>query len=690
MGVNLMDLGLQGLLTTKQTLDTIGHNITNVNTQGYSRQTTTITTAGAQNFGGAFYGVGVKVEDVTRSFDEFSFLDLQGNTSNLGYNQTFLNAVSRIDQVISDEDTSISNTLAQFFAAFNTVADNPNSLESRNALIEVSQNLTSTFNRLHEQLDIQYRAVNDDVENIAQEMTALAQNLADVNDQIQLNFNNGTKNQPNDLLDQRDRLVLQLSEYTNVTTVPADNGMISLFVGSGQPLVLGTKALKVDAIIDRTDNSKLELALNNNGTIQRLRGDVMGGKIQGLTDFRNNVLDEAFNQLGLTAIGIGHLVNQQQQEGLDLNQQVGGNFFNDFNDILSMQQRVLSTTDGLGTATLGLQIEDVGLLPADDFELTVLSYAGGPPETVQFQLTNLRDGSQQNIPATGVQDLSVSRNIDVAQYGFSINVDSVSAADPLQAGKQFELRPTRLGAQNISTEIIDPALIAAAANIMTITDGAGNTGASEARISSINSPSDVNFPTPEDVTTNPVTAARGLRIEITEPIAGTFVYSVLDANSGLPIEEPAGTPITNQVFTIPGQTISHAGFDIDITIEDTAALDNYSFTLDYHETGTGNNENALIMANFQTDKILNQGRSTFQDNYALLSADVGSATSSAEARVQSAEVLFEQAETRMSSKSGVSLDEEASQLLRYQAAYNAAAKVITVADELLDTILAAV
>lgn len=685
-----MGIGLQGLLTTKQALDTIGHNIANVNTDGYSRQDTTIKTAGGQQFGGSFYGIGVRVDEVTRVFDQFAYLDLQGNTSNVNYNQSFLANVTRVDQVISDDDTSITNTLAKFFSAANIVANNPNSLESRNNLIQVSENMTSTFNRLHDQLDLQYRSINDDVENIASEMTALAKNLAEVNRQIQLTWGDGSKNLPNDLLDQRDRLVLSISEFTNVTTVPTDNGMLSVFIGSGQPLVLGARSLGVDAIPGRTDNAKLELALNNNGTQQRLRGDVMGGTIQALTDFRNDVLDKAFNQLGQTAIGLGHFINEQQKQGLDLNQQVGTNFFNDVNNPTSMTKRALATSDGLGTATLGVRIEDAGLLTADDFELRVVSYAAGPPESVQFQMTNLTDGSQVTLPAGGPQDLSVSRNIDVAKYGFSINVDAVSAGDPLQAGKRFELRPTRLGAQELTTAIIDPALIAAAANQILITDDAANTGASTTRITQLTNPNDSNYPIPENVTTNPVTSARGLRIEIIEPTPGTFTYSVVNANTGVPIEEPAGTPLSGLAFAPPLQTISHAGFDIEVNIQDTAGVDSYKFTLDYNETGVGDNANALAMASFQTDKKLNGGRSTFQDNYALLTAMVGSAANSSGLKVQSSEVLFNQAQARMTSISGVSLDEEASNLLKFQAAYNASAKVITVANELFDTILAAV
>ncbi len=622
-----------------------------------------------------------------RSFDQFSFSDLQGNTSNLSYNQFFLDSVTRVDQVVSDADTSITNVLAQYFSAVNTVADNPNSLESRNNLIEVSKNMTSTFTRLHDQLDLQYRSLNNEVDNIAKEMTALATNLAEVNAQIQLVWDNGTKHLPNDLLDQRDRLVLEISEYTDVSTVPLDDGSINLFIGTGQPLVLGQHAMRVEAIVGRTDNAKLELALSSNGSVQRLRGDVMGGKIQALYNFRDDVLDKAFNQLGQTAIGIGHSMNEQQKLGLDLSMQVGGDFFNDVNSQSAMAQRALITNDGLGEATLGVQIEDISLLPPDDFELTVVSYSAVVPETVQFQLTNLTDGSQTLLPA---QDLTVSRNIDVAQYGFSINVDSVNPADPLQAGKRFELRPTRLGAQALETQMTDPALIAAAGNQILITDGATNTGASETRITQLTNPNDPNYPSPEDVTTNPVTAAQGLRIEVAEGPIGTFTYQVLDANTGVPIEEPVGTPLTGLAFTAPQQTLSHAGFDIEIVIEDTAALDNYSFTLDYNETGVGRNENSLVMAAFQTDKTLNQGRSTFQDNYALMTSDIGTVTSSADVRVQSAEVLYEQASDRVTSVAGVNLDEEAANLLKYQTAYNAAAKIVSVADELMETLLAAV
>jgi len=649
MGVNLYGLGVQGLLVAKQALDTVGHNIANVNTDGYSRQSAVQVTSGGQQFGTGFSGIGTQIDDVIRSFDQFSFSDLQNNTSSLSYNQFFLDSVTRVDQVVSDSDTSITNVLAQYFSAVNTVADNPNSLESRNNLIEVSKNMTSTFTRLHDQLDLQYRALNNDIDNIAQKMSALATNLAEVNGEIQRVWGTGAKHLPNDLLDQRDRLVLEISEYTDVSTVKIDNGTINLFIGTGQPLVLGQQALQVTAIVGRTDNAKLELALTSNGSIQRLRGDLMGGKIQAVYDFRNNVLDKAFNQLGQTAIGIGHSMNEQQKLGLDLNMQVGTDFFNDVNSQSAMAQRALIANDG-----------------------------------------NLNSGSQQTLPAAGAQDLSVSTNINVAEYGFSINVDSINAADPLQAGKRFELRPTRLGAQLFETKISDSTLVAAAGNQILIADGTTNTGASKTRISQITNPSNVNYPSPENVTTSPVTAARGLRIEVAEAPLGTFTYQVLDANTGVPIEEPVGTPLTGLAFAPPQQTLSHAGFDIDITIEDTAALDSYAFTLDYNETGVGSNENSLVMAAFQTGKILNKGRSTFQDNYALMTSDVGTIASSADVRVQSSEVLYQQASDRLTSVSGVNLDEEAANLLKYQTAYNAAAKIISVADELMETLLAAV
>lgn len=687
MAISLYGTGVSALLAAKQALDTVGNNIANVNTEGYSRQRTSIISAGGQEFGNGFVGLGVKVEDVTRVYNEFAFLDLQGNTSNNAYNKSFFSNVDRVDQVISDQDTSITNSLASYFSALNTVSDNPNSLESRNNLLQVSQNMTSTFNRLYSQLDIQYRSLNDDVENIAKEMTVLANNLAEVNGQIQLAWGDGSKSLPNDLLDQRDRIVLELSEFTNVSTVELDNGMINLFIGTGQPLVLGEEALKIEALVGRTDNAKLELALVGKGAPQRLRGDRMGGQIQAIYDFRDDVLDPAFNKLGQTAIAIGHSMNEQQKLGLDLDMQVGEVFFNDFNEQQATWQRVLPTSDGLGTAQLGVVIEDVNKLTADDFELKVQSYSAGPPETVQFQLTNLTDGSQLTLPASGAQDLSVSRNINVEEYGFSINVDSISTTDPLQVGKRFELRPTRLGAQDFSVQMTQAEKIAAAANQIVITDATTNTGASKTRITQITNSSDVNYPRPEDLTTNPITPARGLRIEITEPVAGTFTYQIVNANTGVPIEEPAGTPLTGLTFTPPQQTLSHAGFDIEISIEDTAALDSYSFTLDYNETGVGNNSNALIMAGFQTDKKMNNGRSTFQDNYALLTSDVGSVTSSAEIRLQSSQALFNQSESRMTSISGVNLDEEASDLLKYQAAYNAAARVVSVADELMNTLL---
>ena len=476
--------------------------------------------------------------------------------------------------------------------------------------------------------------VNKDIANTGDTLTTLADNLAQINGQILAAVGGSDSRDANDLRDQRDELIRELSELVSVSVVELDNQMVNVYVGSGQALVMGSDSMKIVSTNGNPDPSRKELAIEASGNILLMDGAQLGGKVASLFDFRDD-LERSFNQLGQNAIGLAHAINEQNKEGQGLDKQIGGNIFNDVNSQSAMENRVLSHSDNLGSAKLTVQIEDLGELTPDEFGLTVAAYtpaAVGPPtvtEKVQFTLTNKTTGATQTIPAVGQQDLSLSKRVDVPGLGFSIGVDSIIAAPPLQVGKEFTLRPTRQGAQDLNVDLEDPRKIAAADAGIKVVKGAGNTGGAELKVKSIDNRGDVLYPS----ATSPLT----IEVVAGIPTPGVVAFEIKDAN-GVVVTVPAGgsynltddagAPVVKNALPLPGDTLNNLGYSLDlltgkqtisvagvtIEFEGTPAVGD-TFNLNFNETGDGDNRNMLKISDFQSEKIMNGGKSTFIDVY---------------------------------------------------------------------------
>src|SRR5262249_55440263 len=132
---------------------------------------------------------------------------------------------------------------------------------------------------------------------------------------------------PNDLLDQRDRLLDQLAQKVSVNAVVQDGGTVNVFVGSGQPLVLGADVNQLTTVQDQFDAGRLTIALQTPGTDVDISRNISGGSLGGLLDFRTEQLDPAKNALGRIAVALSDVVNSQHHEGMDLTGALGGDFF---------------------------------------------------------------------------------------------------------------------------------------------------------------------------------------------------------------------------------------------------------------------------------------------------------------------------------------------------------------------------
>lgn len=685
---DLMQIGLSGIYSSQAQLATTGHNIANVNTQGYSRQTVEVATNGADRYGDYFIGRGSIVSGIERAYDQFAFTENIINTSQYGYAKETFVQNSQIDMLLSDESTSATKPVLEVFNAINGVADHPNMLESRKVYLESATNMINQYNRLYENLEIQYTGINNDITNTAKTISTLSDNLANLNQQISAVTSSG-KNNANDLMDQRDQAITELSELVNVSVVPADNGMLNIYIGSGQALVMGGEALNVVAVNGDPDPSRKEIALSIDGKTQLMDGSKLGGKTEALFKTRNNDLERAFNQLGQNIIGLTHSINEQQKEGMTLNGEIGDNLFNDINSLETMRDRVLAHSDGLGNAQLSLRVDDLSQLTPDEYELVVNNYVAGPPEVIEFDITNQSTGAVQTL---GPIDLSVTKRIDIPNSGLSLGIDTIIASDPPQVGKTFSLRPTRLAAQQASLLHKDPAKVAAADAEIKAVSGDANSGSATLRVSAINDPLDPLYMDEDN----------SLDIVITANAGGVITYDIVDEN-GNPVTLPAGssnsfvppkvagdllTGLTVTPDLLTGKvTFSLAGIDVEMISGSPAAGD--SFTLNFNETGDGDNRNILAMADLQNQKIMNNNKATFQDVYSGMISEIGAKTSNADVSMQSAGIVLNQSFERIQSSSGVNMDEEASNLLMYQQHYSASARVISVASELFDTILQA-
>jgi len=667
---DLLQVGLSGIYSSQASLATTSHNISNVNTEGYSRQIVDVTSAQAQKLGANFVGNGSIINGIDRAYDQFAFKENIINTSAYAYNEVSYTQASQLDQLLSNESTSAANTVLNVFSSLGDVADHPNTIETRSVFLENSSNMINQYNTLYQKLETQYSAVNNDIENSAAAITELADSIATLNSRILAVSSSDSSGDANDLLDRRNQAITVLSEYVNVSVLEADNNMVNIYIGSGQGLVMGTQSQSIVAVNGDPDPARKELALSNNGKTSLVDGSKFGGKVSALFETRESEIERAFNQLGQNVIGLTHAINEQQKQGQTLDGEIGAALFNDINSEQAMLSRALSHADGKGEATLSVRIDDLSELSADEFTLTVSEYTAG--SSLSFSVTNNTTGELQTV---SINDLANEQRVEIPGAGISIGIDSISTSDPLQVGKEFTLRPTRLGAQQASLDETDPTKVAVAdAEIKAVVSDT-NTGTATFRVSDIVDKGDTNYMDEDSPITIKISAN-------TTP--SQVAYNIFDKNDN----QINTAELTASINPLTGKaTLEFAG--VKVEMEKGIPVDGDEIILNYNETGEGDNRNILAMSDLQNTKIMNNGKSTFQDVYSEMISEIGAKTANADVAMQSSAILKNQSFERIQSVSGVNMDEEAANLLMYQQHYSAAARVITIASELFDTILQA-
>ncbi|BCX88641.1 flagellar hook-associated protein 1 FlgK [Methylomarinovum tepidoasis] len=439
MGSAILDIATSALRVTQRALDTTGHNIANVNTEGYSRQRTEVGTREPQFSGAGYFGTGVQTTAIRRAYDEFLDTRLRKATTGFAEVDRYYAMTRQIDNIVADPDVGMASAMKNFFNAVHTVADDPTSIPGRQTLLTEAATLTDRFNLLDNRLKEIDAQTQRDLRNLVAEVNATAGEIAQLNQKIVYELARSQGKPPNDLLDRRDLLIQQLAEKIDVTPVPQDNGAVSVFIGNGQNLVSDSRTSTLGLKPNDLDPNRQEVTLTTGGVTTTITQTLSGGELGGLMRFREEVLIPTQNKLGRLAAGLALRFNDLHAKGYDLDGNTNLNFFS------PPTIPVLKNASGNITATYAADASGnhtVQNLQASDY---LLEYDGA-----SYTLTRLSDRTQTTLtgfPAT----------ID----GITIDLD---AASPPVAGDRFLIRPTADAAGQIATDLTDPRRIAAAAN----------------------------------------------------------------------------------------------------------------------------------------------------------------------------------------------------------------------------------
>jgi flagellar hook-associated protein 1 len=624
---DMLGTGLSSLRALQRALDTTAHNIANVSTPGYSRQTTEFATRQPSVLGPNWIGNGVDVSQVRRSYDQFLTAQSRISSGNLARLDAFATQAERLDNMLGDTTNGLSTSLQGYADALSEVSSTPGSVPARQVLLAegraLAQRLQDYDKRLREMsTDIDTRFAGE-----AKEVSLLAQGIARLNGEITTAVQN-TGQAPNDLLDQRDRLIDEISSKVSVTTVTEGNST-NVFIGNGQPLVLGTTASEITTVTDVFDSERTQFALKTaTGTVDISRA-VSGGTLGGLLDWRREMLEPARNELGRISLAIANQVNAQHREGMDLTGALGGDFFN------VGGVGVTNVTSNTGTATVTATRTDVGAITAGDY---ILARTG-----TGYTLRRQDTGASVTFTGTGTA-------LDPIQFdGLSVVVGAGAAT-----GDQYVIHPTRDAILGFNVAITDPARVAAAAPIRasasTTNGGSGAITAGE-----VLDPTHANL-----LTTASIVFTSPTQYTVNGGPAQTYTAgSNIDINGWR--VQISGAPATGDTFTVR----SNAG-------------------------ATGDNRNAFALSDALRAGVLEGGTISVASAVERMNADVGLQTRTAQVNRDAEAVVNSDDLSARDSVSGVNLDEEAAAMIRYQQAYQASAQIIAMASTLFDSLLNAV
>ena len=653
--MSLLNVGARALLANQVALQTAGHNIANVNTPGYSRQTVVLQTVQGQFTGGGYIGQGVDVQTILRNQSELLTRQSAAAGSVQSADIVRSERLRQLQEVFSGGTGGLGAAINDMMNAFTDVVGAPTDITARTVALtrmdETAARMRSAADRINE---IQY-TVSEQLQSSITAVNSLAEQMANVNEQIARAQGNGQT--PNDLLDRRDQIIREINQYVQTTQIPADDGTVGLFVAGSQPLVLGTTATSL-SVGDATafpGSGQTKLFFNRPGAspIEMDENVLGGGSMSGLLRFSNNDLAEGRNLLGRMAMAIGMSMNEQHNLGLTLDGAMG-------KDLFALPTSMPGHTNGAGVGTVSFT--GPTQFAASDYEIRFTTGTAG-------QVVRLSDG--KSTPFTDAANLATLQ-ID----GLNFNLTT-----PGNPGERMLFKPFSTAAASMQALVYSPRDLAVA-NPVNAAMGTSNSGTLQlAGLKATglpNPPGLVLPPNANPAAVPPILGGIQLRFTAGPPTT----YDVLDRGTSPPTTVAAAQPYT------PGTPISINGWEIKLqgspNTGDTVVVGN-AMDPQYGDMYTRNSGNASALMGLRDVKMFDD--STLSDGFAGAIAQVGTRTQSALYAADLSTTIAANLERDRTAISGVNLDEEAAKLIQYQQAYQASSKMIQIAQNIFDSLI---
>lgn len=671
MSDNLLRIGTSAILANSTLLNTTSNNIANINTEGYVRQRT--------EFESQILGLGVGKGTTERLVSDFTLKQLRRDTSNYSYAQQYVTEANRVDALFSNPANSIATGINDLFKQFQIANNEPATLANRQLIIGSSQALLDKFSTLSSLVLDQENFVNQQLDIYTSETNGYIKQIADLNLEIASFGTGNSRPVPLDLLDKRDLAIKNLAEMVEIRTLDADNGEKLVFMGTGQSLVVERGQFNLVTLRGDPDPSQrdLKLQLAGNSSVERdIDIEALGGKIGGLLKFREEILVPTQNRLGQLALSMTDAMNSQNRLGMNLNGEIGGNLFT----LPVSSGFALSSNAGTGAVTVGIEQGEGESLPPNDFLLTV--EAGQVRIQAIDVKGNVITGSDKVVPVGGFPATISSADAGGDLYGLEITLTGAPAV-----GDQFQLKPLSTASRTLNLATTRPEDIALASPVRTefTVTNLGNAQVEGLTVTDT-TPATLpayGFDTPSGLINGPwtMTYVGGDTFEIVDNLGNPVATAAFGSNQYQNIFAQAGVPV---------------GFDFSVTgvpaIGDT-------FNISFNDGGFNDNRNGLALSALQTAQTtrLNPlsvpggvNSVNFNQSYGDMVSLIGERTNQARNNEAAGKALLEQTTAWYESLSGVSLDEEASNLVRFQQTYAAAARIISTSQTVFDTLLAAV
>lgn len=643
----ILSIANSSLSAFQRALAVTGNNIANAKTPGYTRQVAQFNPLPYQKLGGSYIGSGTQVDSIKRYSDYFANQQVRSTTTTKTNYDVYYEQASQIDKLLSSDGTSISTSLQNFFNALGQLNDAPDNLASRNVALKESQMLVNQFTNMESQLSEYQRSSSSQLQEAIKNINNLSARIAEINGEILEN-----PNSPG-LLDQRDNLLLELAEYVEIDTSDNTDGTVNVFVGTGQSLVIGNdySFWVATPSVSTMTGTKISIA-NGAGEID-ITNNLKSGRIGALLSYEDEVIKPASQMIGQMAIGLAQTFNSQHKLGMDLNNLLGKDFFTDFNSSALQLERSAADPNNTGTAVFSVSIDDISQTKISDYDIYVTNAA-----TNEIRVIRKSDGQSTVMNFTSTPPAPPAGQVQID--GMTITADDLTN---LATNDKYTVSPTRGAARHFDVLISDPRELAMASPVHTEAS-LSNTGTGAIKMGDVLNTAVVN---------------KEFRIEFISPTQ----YNLVNVTDTITTGPFAFTPNADNTIDIP-DSITPSYSVVVSGIPKTGD----QFTASYNTGGFGDNANGLKLNGIQKAGVFSNNSENIFERYSGLIADVGSKTYQAKIRSEAADVLYQQAVDFRESKSGVNLDEEAANLLRFQQSYQAAGKLMEVAQNMIDSLFA--